>query len=357
MSENEQEDINIENENTDSDELFERYRFVVDTKQSSVRIDKYLMEKMEKVSRNKVQSLIKHGVVKVNEGLVKPNYKVRPNEIITVVMTIPPNENSIILPEEIPLDIRYEDEDVIVLYKPAGLVVHPGVGNMSGTLVNGLANYLNPEDMPVKDGNGQDRIGLVHRIDKDTTGLMVIAKTELAMTHLSKQFFDHTVIRKYNALVWGNFDEPSGTITGNLARNPSNRFQMFVFEDGETGKHAVTHYKVLEDYYYVSLVECQLETGRTHQIRAHMKYIGHTLFNDAKYGGDKILKGTVFTKYRRFVENTFDVLPRQALHAKILGFVHPRTGKDMYFETPLPDDFQECLDKWKAYLGSRKDKK
>lgn len=325
----------------------------VDKGQEPMRIDKFLMGRLERVSRNRVQNAIKSSSIRVNDKPIKSNYKVRPLDKISILLPRDPSERHEVLPEDIPLDIVYEDESVLVLNKPAGLVVHPGIGNYTGTLVNALVHHFRRKDLPVMPSNTADRPGLVHRIDKDTTGLMVIAKTDYAMTHLAKQFFDHTVERKYVALVWGNFDEESGTISGHIGRNPSNRFQMKVFEDGEVGKHAITHYKVLEDYYYVSLVECQLETGRTHQIRAHMKHIGHPLFADTKYGGDAIVKGTVYTKYRQYVTNCFKLCPRQCLHAGILGFTHPESGERLRFEIGLPDDMSEVVEKWRGYYSSK----
>lgn len=339
------------------DQLYEHYRFNVDPGQSSIRIDKYLLDKIERISRNKIQKAATDNYILVNDKAVKSNYKVRPNDVIVIMLPREPTERHSILPEDIPLDIIYEDESLMVINKPAGLVVHPGIGNYSGTLVNAVAFHLKRSDLPIKEGNEADRPGIVHRIDKDTTGLMVIAKSEHAMTHLSKQFFDHTIERTYHALVWGNFDETEGTIDAYIGRHPTARLQMYVHEERDQGKHAITHYKVLKDYYYVSLVECRLETGRTHQIRVHMKYAGHPLFNDWRYNGNRIWKGTVFTKYRRFVENCFDVIPRQALHAYSLGFIHPETGEKMHFTCPLPDDFQAVIDKWEHYLSSRKDKK
>ena len=335
-------------------DFMEKRVILVDPKQEPIRIDKYLMGKLEKVTRNKVQSSIVNGLVLVDGKVVKSNHKVKPLQKIECLVP-ESNENTInVIPEDIPLDIHYEDEDVLVIYKPSGLVVHPGVGNTSGTLVNGLLHYFSKKDLPVMEGNDVDRPGLVHRIDKDTTGLMVIAKNELAMSGLAKQFFDHSIERTYQALVWGSFEESEGTIEGNIGRHLKDRLQMAVFPDGEVGKHAVTHYKVLEDLYYVSLVECRLETGRTHQIRVHMKYIGHTLFNDERYNGNSILKGTVYSKYKQFVQNTFELIPRTALHAKSLGFIHPRTGKKMRFDTELPKDMQAALDRWRAYVSTRK---
>lgn len=325
----------------------------VDKGQDPMRIDKFLMGRLEKVSRNRIQNAIKSSSILVNDQSIKSNYKVRPLDKISILLPRDPSEHHEVQPEDIPLDIVYEDESLLVLNKPAGLVVHPGIGNYTGTLVNALVHHFRREDLPVMPSNTADRPGLVHRIDKDTTGLMVIAKTDYAMTHLAKQFFDHSVERKYKALVWGNFEEEKGTITGHIARNPSNRFQMKVFEDGEIGKHAITHYRVIEDFYYVSLVECQLETGRTHQIRAHMKHVGHPLFADTKYGGDIIVKGTVYTKYKQYVTNCLKLCPRQCLHAGILGFTHPESGKQLRFESPLPDDMTQVLEKWRGYYSSK----
>lgn len=325
----------------ESKELFEHYRFEVDPGQTPLRIDKFLMMKIQNATRNKIQQAAKAGNILVNSEAVKSNYKVRPNDIIKIVLTYPPRDPSI-YPEELPLDVVFEDEDILVINKQAGLVVHPGHGNFTGTLLNGLKFYFE------KQGKGAQAF-LTHRIDKDTSGLMVIAKNEHAQAVLARQFFYHTIKRKYNALVWGDLKENEGTIEGHIGRNPSNRLQMTVFPDGEQGRRAVTHYKVLKRFGYVTLVQCKLETGRTHQIRAHMRYIGHPLFNDVRYGGDKILKGTTFTKYKQFVHNCFEMLPRQALHAKVLGFVHPITNEDMYFESLIPDDMQEVIFKWERY--------
>ncbi len=342
-----------EEETNSGDDLYEHHRIVCDKGQTQIRIDKFLMDRLMRISRNKVQNACHAGAVLVNDKPIKPNYKVRPLDVITIVLAHPPSTSGVVA-EEIPLDIRYEDDDIIVLYKQPGLVVHPGLGVKSGTLVNGIAHYLQNKQLPVMEGNEPDRPGLVHRIDKDTSGLMVMAKNDYAMTFMAKQFFDHSIKRTYQALIWGQPDEAEATITGNLGRNPKNRMQMTVFPDGDEGKHAVTHYKILEAMYYVSLVECTLETGRTHQIRAHMKYLGHPLFSDARYGGDDIVKGTVFTKYKQFVQNCFKIMPRQALHAKSLGFVHPTTKQEMFFDTELPEDFRQLLDKWRNYLNSRK---
>ena len=328
------------------DELFEHYRFEVPKGQAFLRIDKYLMLMVPNATRNKIQNAATSGDIYVNDVPVKSNYKVKPFDVIRILLSHPPFENRVD-PEDIPLDIVYEDDALLLINKPPGLVVHPGHGNYTGTLVNALAFHFN--NLPM---NSSDRPGLVHRIDKDTSGLLVIAKTEAAMSHLAKQFEAKTSEREYIALVWGNVKDDQGTIEGNIARHAKDRMQMAVFADPEIGKHAVTHYKVLERFGYVTLISCQLETGRTHQIRVHMKHIGHTLFNDARYGGDLILKGTTFTKYKQFIDNCFKILPRQALHAKTLGFVHPTTGKMMRFDTELPNDMKECIEKWRGYATS-----
>ncbi|MCX2719296.1 RluA family pseudouridine synthase [Lentiprolixibacter aurantiacus] len=327
------------------DDLFEHFRFIASKGQEPLRVDKFLMNFIENATRNKIQQAAKSGHIWVNGKPVKQNYRVKADDEVKVLFEHPPYE-FLLVPEDIPLHIVYEDDALLVVNKPAGMVVHPGHGNYSGTLVNALAFHF--EKLPM---NSNNRPGLVHRIDKDTSGLLVVAKTEEAMTHLAQQFYDKTSEREYIALVWGSVAEDEGTIEGHIGRNPKNRLQMQVFPDGEQGKHAVTHYKVLERMHYVTLVSCRLETGRTHQIRAHMKYLGHTLFNDARYGGDKILKGTTFTKYKQFVENAFKLLPRQALHAKSLGFVHPTTGKSMYFEAEIPEDMANCIDKWRQYAS------
>ncbi len=328
---------------------------VVDPGQVPVRIDKFLVDKTLRISRNRIQEGVKSGAVTVNGEKVKANYKVNPGDVVKLMIPRQFDVEKTLLPQAIPLNVVYEDADILVINKPAGMVVHPGIGNHKDTLVNGLAHYLKDLDLPVAEGNAENRPGLVHRIDKDTSGLLVIAKTPWAMTHLAKQFFDHTVKRRYVALVWGSPEPSSGTIKGSIARDPSDRRKMAVTRDPEDGKKATTHYRMLEDLYYVSLLECQLETGRTHQIRVHMLHIGHPLFNDGRYGGDQIRKGTVFTKYRRFVENTFDVMPRQALHARTLGFLHPTTGIEMNFECPIPEDFEGALKRWRDYLNSRKE--
>ena len=330
---------------TEDDDLYEHYAFTAEKGQQPLRIDKYLMNFIENATRNKIQAAAKNGNIYVNDVAVKQNYKVKPFDKIRVLFEHPPYEY-LLTPENIPLNIVYEDDDLLVVNKEAGMVVHPGHGNYSGTLINALIYHF--DNLP---NNSSNRPGLVHRIDKDTSGLLVIAKNEEAMTHLSKQFFDKTSEREYVALVWGNVEEDEGTIEGNIGRHPKNRLQNTVYEgdDADKGKPAVTHYKVLERLGYVTLVSCKLETGRTHQIRVHMKHIGHTLFNDERYGGEKILKGTTFTKYKQFVENCFKVLPRQALHAKTLGFEHPKTGKMLRFDSEIPDDMQACIEKWLQY--------
>ncbi len=330
--------------NFESD-LHEHFTFIVEKGQQPIRIDKYLMNFIENATRSKIQTAAKNGGILVNNIAVKSNYKVRPNDHIRVLFHHPTYEQ-LLQPENIPLNIVYEDDSVIVVNKPAGMVVHPGHGNYSGTLINALIYHF--EHLPK---NSNDRPGLVHRIDKDTSGLLVVAKTEHAMNHLAKQFFDKSSEREYVALVWGHIDEEQGTVEGAIGRHPKNRLQNTVFmgEDAEKGKPAVTHYKVLERLGYVTLVSCKLETGRTHQIRVHMKHIGHTLFNDERYGGNVILKGTTFSKYKQFVDNCFNVLSRQALHAKTLGFDHPETGEFMRFSADLPQDMVTCIDKWRHY--------
>lgn len=326
-------------------EMFEHFRFVVDKGQTPLRIDKYLSTHMENTSRHRIQLAIKQEYIRVNDTVVKANYIAKPGDVITLVMPFEKHEYEI-RPENIPLNVVYEDEDVLVINKPAGLVVHPGHGHFSGTLLNALAWHLGIDGKDSCD----DRLGiLVHRIDKDTSGLLVIAKNDEAQLVLAKQFFDHSIERRYIAIVWGNIKEDSGTITGNIGRDPNDRLRFKVFKDGTNGKHAVTHYKVLERFGYVTVVECRLETGRTHQIRVHFNYIGHPLFNDERYGGDQIKEGTIYSKYRQFIENCFKILPRQALHAKTLGFIHPRTGKPMSFDSPLPEDMTALIDKWKRY--------
>ena len=332
-------------------ELYEHFRVVVDKGQSQVRVDKYLFERLVNSSRNRIQKAADAGLIMANGKPVKSSYKVKPCDVLTVMMDRPRYDNDII-PEDIPLDIVYEDNDLMVINKPAGLVVHPGCGNYHGTLVNAIAWHL--KDNPRYDPN-DPQVGLVHRIDKDTSGLLVVAKTPDAKTHLGHQFYNKTTKRKYNALVWGIVENNEGTIEGNIGRTPKDRMQMAVLSAPAQGKHAVTHYRVLERLGYVTLVECVLETGRTHQIRVHMKHIGHTLFNDERYGGNEILKGTHFSKYKQFVNNCFETCPRQALHAMTLGFVHPRTGEEMFFTSPLPEDMTNLIDKWRNYISNREE--
>jgi len=333
----------------DDQELFEHYRLIADPGQSLLRIDKFLSNRIENASRSKIQSAADADCILVNNKPVKSNYRVKPGDVISVVMPHPPREIELI-PENIPLNIVYEDESLIIVNKTPEMVVHPAYGHYTGTLVNALMYHL--KDNPLFN-TGEMRPGLVHRIDKNTSGLLVIAKTEQALNKLAKQFFEKTSERTYNALVWGSFAEKEGTITGNIGRNIRNRKIMQVLPDDMQGKHAVTHYKVLEELGYVTLVECKLETGRTHQIRVHFQHIGHPLFNDNEYGGDQILKGTTFTKYKQFVKNCFDILPRQALHAKTLGFKHPATGKFIRFDSELPDDMQQVIEKWRRYISGR----
>ncbi|MDQ3142896.1 MAG: RluA family pseudouridine synthase [Bacteroidota bacterium] len=327
----------------------------VDPGQSSIRIDQFISERIPKVSRNKIQLSIHAGLIVVNEKNIKPNYKIRPNDLIQLVFPKYHTSDDV-LPENIPLDIRYEDDQVMIVNKPPGMTVHPAGDKGTGTLVNALAYYFSNknigEGLPTGSSN---RYGLVHRIDKDTSGLLIIAKTDYAHTHLSKQFFDHSIQREYIALVWGEPNPGSGRIEGNIGRDPKNRLRMFVHSDGLEGKHAVTHYELLESFYFTSLLRCKLETGRTHQIRVHMKYIGNPLFNDERYSGSQIHKGTVFTKYKQFVQNCFKTMPRFALHAKSLGFIHPETGKEMYFELEIPEDFKQLIERWRHYTAHRKD--
>lgn len=337
------ENDNLEPEFQEEQVLHEHFSFTADPGQEPLRVDKYLMNRVENATRNKIQNAAKEGSIFVNDVVVRSSYKVKGGDTVRVLFGHPPYEN-LLVAEDLPLDVVYEDDSLIIVNKAAGMVVHPGHGNYSGTLINALMFHF--DNLPQND---QQRPGLVHRIDKDTSGLLVVAKTETAMTHLSKQFFDKSSERKYFALVWGDVKEDTGTIEGHIGRHPRNRLQMTVFEEGDAGKHAVTHYKVLERLGYVTFLECQLETGRTHQIRAHMKHIGHTLFNDERYGGDSILKGTSFTKYKQFVDNCFKLIPRQALHAKTLGFEHPVTGEWMQFDSEIPQDMQLTLEKWRQY--------
>ncbi len=346
-----------EPENEIRDDLYEHHRFAVDKGQEPLRIDKFLLSRMESVSRNKLQQAAEAESILVNGKPVKSNYKVKPLDVITIVLNTPPLEFKS-EPENIPLNIVFEDEHLVVINKQAGLVVHPAPGNYTGTLVNALlfhfsqlpaAKITYSKDQPLQVSD-PSRPGLVHRLDKDTSGLMVIAKSDMAMMYLARQFFDRSIQRNYTALVWGDFDENEGTITGSIGRNLRNRKVMAVFPDGDYGKEATTHYKVIEHLGYVTMVDCKLETGRTHQIRVHMAHIGHPLFNDETYGGNRIVKGTIYSKYKQFVDNCFTILPRQALHARTLGFVHPATKKELFFEAPLPDDFQQLIDKWRKYF-------
>lgn len=340
-----EEPVNREEQSQD-DDLFIHHQIIADRNQSMLRIDKFLMERLPNVTRNRIQGAIKEGFIKVNDGEVKPNYKIRPSDEIKIFLPEPPRDTEV-KPENIDLNIVHEDEDLLVVNKPAGMVVHPAFNNWSGTLVNALAYHF--QQLPTMPEN-EGRPGLVHRIDKNTSGLLVIAKNESSMTHLARQFFDHSIERTYYALVWGIPENQEGTINVNLGRSLKDRRITTAFPDGDMGREAITHYKVIEELRYVSLVQCNLETGRTHQIRAHMKYIGHPLFNDETYGGDKVLKGTVFSKYKSFVQNCFKVIPRQALHAKTLGFIHPATKKHVQFDSELPEDFSNVLIKWREYV-------
>ena len=330
----------------ENEELFEHHRIVADPGQTLLRIDKFLMDRLPNVSRNKIQQGIKLGFILVNENQIKSNYKVRPNDLITVSLLTPPRDEDV-SPENIPLNIVFEDSEILIVNKEAGMVVHPAYQNWSGTLVNALIYHF--QNLPEMEGN-EGRPGLVHRIDKDTSGLLVIAKSERAMEGLAKQFFNHSIERTYYALVWGEPLEEKGTINVNLGRHPKDRRIVTAYEDPEQGKRAITHYEVIEKFRYVTLIKCNLETGRTHQIRAHLRYLGHPLFNDAMYGGDKILKGTSFSKYKSFVENCFKIMPRQSLHAKSLGFIHPVSNQFVQFESELPQDFTDVLDKWRHYV-------
>jgi 23S rRNA pseudouridine1911/1915/1917 synthase len=346
------------NEETDfpqedtNEELYERKEFTIDKGQEPVRVDKWLQARIEGATRNKIQKGIESGFLTVNNKIVKNNYRIKPGDNVVLLSLVNP-EYTELKPEDIPLDIVYEDEDVMVINKKPNMVVHPGVGNYTGTLLNGVAYHLLQQN-PSLNEDELPRYGLVHRIDKNTTGLIVLAKTADAAAYLAKQFFNHTVQRRYVALVWGDIKQDTGTIEAHIARHQQHRKMFTAYPDGETGKHAITHYSVLERFNYVTLVECRLETGRTHQIRVHMKYIGHTLFNDWEYGGDKILKGTIYTKYKQFVDNCFDTCPRCALHAKTLGFIHPRTKKEMFFDTELPEDMRLVVEKWRKYISNVK---
>ena len=344
-------DIEIieELEELEQSELYEHHRLVIEQGQKLMRLDKYLVCRLASTSRNRIQNAAEAGNILVNEKIAKSSYKVKPGDVISIVLSFPKTENELVA-QDIPIDVVYEDDDLIIVNKSPRMVVHPAYGHYDGTLVNALIYRF--QQLPQFANAEEVRPGLVHRIDKDTSGLLVVAKTDLALNKLAKQFFDHTCKRSYIALVWGNLPEDKGTITGNVGRNLKNRKIMDVFPNGEHGKEAITHYTVLERFGYVNLVECKLETGRTHQIRVHFKHIGHPLFNDAEYGGDKILKGTTFSKYKQFVENCFEILPRQALHAKSLGFIHPRTGKEIFFDSELPNDMKLCIEKWRNYSNN-----
>jgi 23S rRNA pseudouridine1911/1915/1917 synthase len=340
-----------EKENIDeqqvNDDLYEKFVINTDKGQQPIRIDVFLKAKIENATRNKVQQAINAGLVMVNKNPVKQNYKIKPLDEIIVYSDMTPHETDVV-PEKIDFKIDYEDDDVMIINKIAGIVVHPGSGNYTGTLLNGIAWYLQQKDPGITD-EILPRFGLVHRIDKNTSGLLLLAKNEKSLSHLAKQFFDHTVNRKYITLVWGNVKDDEGTIEAHIGRNLRHRKEFAAYPEGDHGKEAITHYKVLERFNYVTLVECILETGRTHQIRVHMKHLGHPVFNDDFYGGDKIVKGTVFTKYKQFVDNCFGICQRQALHAKTLGFIHPSTNKEIFFESELPEDMQQVIEKWKKY--------
>ncbi len=343
---------NIEDQeplDSQQDELYEHSNLIVDKGQSLMRLDKFLSNRMEGASRSRIQAAIEKFTIQVNGESVKASYKVKPLDSITVVLPYPKQEHEM-LAENIPINILYEDDDLLLVDKVAGMVVHPGFGNYSGTLVNALTYHL--QTLPLFQ-EGDMRAGLVHRIDKNTSGILVVAKNIQSHVALAKQFFDHTIERRYIALVWGNFTEDQGTITGHIGRSLKDRLKMAVFPDGSEGKHAVTHYKVLKRYGYVTLIECQLETGRTHQIRVHMESVGHPLFNDDRYGGNKILKGTTFSKYKQFIDNCFKVLPRHALHARSLGFTHPQTGEFIYRESNIPSDFEAVMAKWDIYVSAK----
>ena len=346
------EDLAQENQemNDSNDELYERFNIIIDKGQEPLRIDKFLVNRIEGATRNKVQKAIDAGMVLVNEKEIKSNYKIKPLDAIIVYSDMNPEETDVV-PEKMDLNIEYEDADLMIINKPAGIVVHPGSGNYSGTLINGVAFYLQQTNPTISE-DLLPRFGLVHRIDKNTSGLLVLAKNDKAMRQLAKQFFDHTVKRQYTALVWGDVQNDSGTIVAHVGRNLRYRKLFEAYPEGDHGKEAITHYRVIERFGYVTLVECILETGRTHQIRVHMKHIGHALFNDDTYGGDKILKGTVYAKYKQFVDNCFQICQRQALHAKTLGFVHPITGKEMFFNTELPEDMKQVIEKWRNYSQS-----
>ncbi|MEO6189334.1 MAG: RluA family pseudouridine synthase [Saprospiraceae bacterium] len=341
----------IENKDIIQEETeFENLKIITDPGQSPIRIDQFIFDKLSQVSRNKIQNAIAAELITVNAKAIKSNYKVRPKDIINIVFPKPQIPEDII-PQNIPLQIHYEDDDILIINKEPGMVVHPAVGNYDGTLVNALAYYLQKDS----EKSNNDRYGLVHRIDKETSGLLVVAKNDFSVAHISKQFFDHTIEREYLALVWGEPNPLKGTITANVGRDPKNRQRMFVFDNELEGKHAVTHYEVLESFFYTSLIKCKLETGRTHQIRIHLRHIGHTLFNDEKYGGDRIQKGTIYTKYKQFIQNCYKIMPRFPLHARSLGFIHPKTLKKIVFEVEPPADFHALLDKWRSYTLHHKE--
>ncbi|MEO0340112.1 MAG: RluA family pseudouridine synthase [Bacteroidota bacterium] len=335
------------------EEALEAQEIIIDKGQEPTRIDKFLMNRLFRITRNKLQIAIKEGNVTVDGKTVKPNFKLKPGHKVSIVLPRYQGDN-VVKPQNIPLDIHYEDEDLLLVNKPPGLVVHPGIGNPDGTLVNGLMHYLQMDAVEMEGTNYQEKIGLVHRIDKDTSGLLLVAKNDYALSFLAKQFYEHTIERTYYALVWGQPEPEKGKVEAHIGRHPRYRELFTTYPEGDQGKWALTHYEVIEPMYYVSLIKCNLETGRTHQIRVHMKHIGHTLFNDKRYGGDQILKGTIYSRYKHFVEQTFSVMPRHALHAKSLGFVHPRTEEFMQFETELPKDFSDALYSWRSYLNDRK---
>ncbi len=347
QDESELNNIEVQDNN---DELFERFTITIDKGQDPLRIDKFLVNRIEGATRNKIQQAINLGMVTVNGKEIKSNYKIKPLDAVIVFSDMHPDETDVV-PEKMELNIVYEDADIMMINKPAGMVVHPGSGNYTGTLLNGVSYYLQQQNPNISEDT-LPRFGLVHRIDKNTTGLLVLAKTDKAMRTLAKQFFDHTVKRQYVALVWGDVVEDAGTIVAHVGRHLRFRKLFEAYPEGDHGKEAITHYKVIERFGYVTLVQCILETGRTHQIRVHMKHIGHPLFNDDFYGGDKIVKGTIYAKYKQFVDNCFDICQRQALHAKTLGFVHPSTGEEMFFETELPEDMAQVIDKWRKYSQS-----
>lgn len=348
----------IEDDDDDIQQTFEHHRFTADKGQTPIRLDLFLMDRIERATRNKIKNAILDGFVLINDAPTKANYKIKPLDVVSISWTKPKTINTLI-PQDIPIDVKYEDEDVMVVYKPAGMVAHPAIGHWEGTLANALAFRF--QNMPLLSEDYPDRPGLVHRIDKNTTGLLLIAKSEYAMTNLAKQFFDHTVYRRYIALVWGDVKLDEGTVNLPIGRDKNFRKLRAIVENPDEGKYAITHYKVLKRYGYVTLIECRLETGRTHQIRVHMKHLGHPLFNDFEYGGDKICAGTVFTKYKQFIDNCFALMPHHTLHARAIGFTHPKTGEYMQFESPLPDKFNALLEKWDKYtegrgLGEAKDR-